>query len=245
MGSEIKPRAAEHRTVTRVMGILEQIVSAEPEGVRLGDLSGALNAPKSSIHGLVKGLVAEGYVAERDGRYVRGPGVSALLSTGNADVSTLYRSELEELANGFEETAVLSSLVGDSAVHLDAVESPLEIRVSPDLQVRRPLWPLSFGKCFLSAMEAGEGQFYLERRLTSPEERKDAMAELEEIRRSNVASNEGNDLIGVASPIVSIDGKVHLAMGVTGPAFRMRDKLDEIKAAVKEMAVSLSARRPH
>ena len=51
----------EHRTVTRVTTILEA-AAAHPEGVKLTALSALLDAPKSSVHGLVSGLLATGYL---------------------------------------------------------------------------------------------------------------------------------------------------------------------------------------
>src|SRR4051795_8483300 len=67
--SDHDPVAAEHRTVTRAVAIMELVAVGEPGGVRLGALAGPLGAPKSSIHGLAKGLVAVGYLREQDGRY--------------------------------------------------------------------------------------------------------------------------------------------------------------------------------
>lgn len=234
--------AAEHRTVTRVMGILESVAAAEPQGVRLGELADAVDAPKSSIHGLAKGLVATGYLAERDGRYFRGPGIASLLG-GAPGASVAYRYELEQLSQRFGETAVLSSLVGDAAVHLDAVEAPQMIRVSPALHQRRPLWPVSYGKCFLAFMPPQKIEAYL-RRQGFEEPKLDTMrAELEQVRETRIAVNRDHELIGVASPLVSTDGTVSLAIGITGPASRMVDKLESVTTAVRSVADALSSKR--
>src|ERR1700754_1087736 len=114
--------AAEHRTVARVMAILEVVVGSGSAGARLQGLPGAIQAPKSSIHGLAKGLVAEGYLREADGRYFLGPAVSALLASGAPHVPAVYRPTLERLSKEYGETTMLGSLVGDTLVYLDAVE---------------------------------------------------------------------------------------------------------------------------
>jgi len=51
------------------MAILEHVLASDADGVRLLDLSAAIDAPKSSVHGLAKGLVATGYFREERGRY--------------------------------------------------------------------------------------------------------------------------------------------------------------------------------
>src|SRR5690349_21554125 len=88
---------AEHRTVARVMSILELVIASDPEGVRLADLSTILDAPKSSIHGLAKGLVATGYFREDRGRYFPGPAISTLLAVGPTALPSVYHHALEEL----------------------------------------------------------------------------------------------------------------------------------------------------
>lgn len=41
--------AAEHRTVARVMSILELVMASAPHGMRLGEISASIDAPKSSV----------------------------------------------------------------------------------------------------------------------------------------------------------------------------------------------------
>ena len=74
-------RTPEHRTVSRVMAILEVVIASEPNGLRLADLPDMVGAPKSTIHGLARGLVATGYVREHNGRYYQGPAL-AILAVG-------------------------------------------------------------------------------------------------------------------------------------------------------------------
>src|SRR5258708_11759229 len=128
------PEAArEHRTVSRVMAILEIVVGSGGSGARLGELSGALHAPKSSVHGLAKGLLARGYLGEQDGRYLTGPAISSVLGTPEAVLPTVYRHSLEQLSAYWGETAMLATLVGDTTVYLDRVEPDTTIRAAPPL----------------------------------------------------------------------------------------------------------------
>ena len=69
-----------HRTVDRVTRILEEVVYRP--GMTFGDLSHTVDAPKSSVHGFVSGLLAQGWLHEADGRFYLGPAVYALTLAG-------------------------------------------------------------------------------------------------------------------------------------------------------------------
>src|SRR5690606_14181139 len=92
-----------HRTVSRVMGILEFGCGSE-QCVRLADIVNELSAPRSSVHGLVHGLVSTGYLrATDDGRYTLGGAFSALvLHSPLSDPG--IRTALETLNLEFDET---------------------------------------------------------------------------------------------------------------------------------------------
>ena len=71
-----------HRTVDRVIGILET-VSLSPRGLTLAELSTALDAAKSSIQELTNGLLARGYLTEEDRRFHLRPGPFILAARAN------------------------------------------------------------------------------------------------------------------------------------------------------------------
>ena len=236
----------EHRTVSRVMSILEAVVASEPNGLRLADLSGMVAAPKSSIHGLARGLVATGYLRDYRGRYYRGPAV-AMLALGGEQVPAAYHHALQSLSRALNETALLATLAGDSAINLEIVEPEQTIRASPPLHKRRPLWPISSGKVFLAYMDSRRRDLYLNRRHKDPTEQQRIRDELEAIHATGIAYNRGEtfpDLYGVASPISIAGTDVTLAIAVAGPATRLHDRLDTIAAAVKSTAEELSNAMP-
>ena len=65
-----------HRTVDRVTQILEE-VTYRP-GITFTELARALGAPKSSVHGFVRGLLAKGWLYEDDKRFYLGPAIYGL-----------------------------------------------------------------------------------------------------------------------------------------------------------------------
>jgi DNA-binding IclR family transcriptional regulator len=224
------------------MTILELVVASEPTGLRLGDLASAIEAPKSSIHSLAKGLVAEGYLREAEGRYFLGPASSTLLTSSVATLPAVYRPALERLTEKWNETTMLATLLGDSLVYLDSVEpSDVLIRAAPHLNRRLPAWPRSAGKCLLAFSEERRLQAYL-RRQHAPTDRASILAELDGVRESRIGLNIGEsiaDHIGIASPLVIPGRPVTLAIAIAGPKVRMENHVHEIAASVLGTAQGL------
>jgi DNA-binding IclR family transcriptional regulator len=245
MTAEAERGAAKgHRTVTRVMTILET-VAAEPNGVKLAALVSQLDAAKSSVHGLVKGLVAIGYLREEAGIYRLGPAITHLLAPGGAGVAATARPVMEELNRQFDETVMMATLVGDSLIYVDAAESSQLIRYSAPLRVRRPLWPTSTGKCFLAHFGDRRRAAYLKAGLADAAEREAAEAELAAVREDGYAFNRGEtlpDISAVAAPILS-GGRALACLAVAGPTTRMGVALPAMAPVVRDAARSLSSPR--
>ena len=241
MSEPVSSGSQEHRTVSRVTGILEYVARAE-RSVRLADIVGELDAPRSSIHGLVHGLVSTGYlrVAE-DGRYVLGSAISALLMR-QSPLDQHIRSAMEALNLEFDETVAWVTIAGDSMVNIDVIESSKAMRYNPTVGARRPLYPTSAGKCFLAYAPASYRDKYLERNFSSQSQRAAIRAELEKVLADGFAFNGGDtlpDLWAVSAPV--FDGhSVSAVITLGGPASRFVDKLDVIVHAVREAAARAS-----
>lgn len=243
-GYAAAPSTAEHRTVARVMAILELVLASETSGMRLGELSTAINAPKSSVHGLAKGLVATGYFREERGKYFAGPAISSLIAVGPSALPSMYHHALEQLAAEWNETASLATLVGDSVVYLDSAQPDVLVRAVTVLNKRVPLWPRSSGKCFLAFMEPKRLEAYLRRHHPTQADADRVRDELARVREQRVALNLGEtvrDNIGIASPIIIEEAPVTVAIAIAGPRSRMQDHIAEITTSVRETAASLSS----
>src|SRR2546425_5302509 len=91
-----------HRTVDRVTRILEG-VACRP-GMTFAELARALDAPKSSVHGFISGLLANGWLYEQDHRFYLGPAVYGLtLASGHIRAGLVTHADLAAL---HEETGV-------------------------------------------------------------------------------------------------------------------------------------------
>ncbi|NGP07748.1 IclR family transcriptional regulator [Rhodococcus sp. 14C212] len=235
--------AKEHRTVSRVTTILELVARSE-NGSRFADITAAIDAPRSSVHVLVKGLVANGYLHEEGGRYTIGSAVRALLAAPTVPIDSAARPGMEALHHKFNETVMLSFLVGDAVVYTDVIESTQMIRYSAPLRTRRPLYPTSSGKCFLAYAGETFRENYLAAHIPDEDMREQVRAELRTIADEGVAINRGQTLPDVSGVSVPIFGNGHLlaVLAIAGPTTRIADRLDEFAATAKEEAHHISAR---
>lgn len=234
-------RTAEHRTVTRVATILEA-VAAVPDGLRLGALRELLDAPKSSVYGLVKGLVAVGYLAEQDGRYVLGTAMSTMATAARPTVVDVARAPMEKLHRRFDETVMLGSMTGETLVYLDTIESTQAIRYSPPKVRRHFENPSSMMKLHLAERAPEQLDEYLLTRISVPKRRKELAAELAGVRERGVAFNRGDtfpDLSAAASGVIE-RGELVACIAVGGPSHRVDPLLDEITPALIDASAEIS-----
>lgn len=231
--------ARHHRTVSRVTTILETVAGASG-GVRLSALADVLDAPKTSVHGLVKGLVATGYLREQRGAYLIGPAVSALLAPPDARLAAAARPQMQRLRERFDETVMLAVLVGDSVVYLDSVESGRLIRYSAPLRTRRPIYPTSSGKCLLAHQSTTHRDAYLDEHI-DPADRDRVLGELDTVAAEGVARNRGEtvpDVTAVAGIILA--GHPAAAVAIAGPTDRVTDELDAMADDVRDVCARIS-----
>jgi DNA-binding IclR family transcriptional regulator len=206
-----------------------EAVARSKDGAKLSALVTALDAPKSSVHGLVKGLVATGYVEEHDGVYRLGPAIDFLLKPARPGFLDAAHEALERLQEACDETAMLCTLVGDSVVYVDLVESVQAIRYCAPLNTRRPVYPTSAGKCFLAHFPMRKRDAYI-KSYVAPLSVDAVQHELSLVRERGYALNRGEtvpDVFAAASPIL-IGGQPAACLAVAGPRMRMEDKLERV-----------------
>jgi DNA-binding IclR family transcriptional regulator len=233
----------EHRTVSRIATILET-VAADPRGVRLSQLSEVLNAPKSSVFSLVKGLVRTGYLNEDGGVYVLGPAVHALLDFQRPTLPEIARPYLEQLHDIYDETIMLATPVGDSVVYLIKIESTQSIRYSAPLHTRRPLYPTSTGKSMLAYMPDRVRTRYLRAWVPDEADRERVEAELAKVRETGVATNNDETLpdVSAVAAAILVDNRAVASIAVAGPTSRMLGKLSDAAMSVREASNQVANR---
>lgn len=246
------PRAGP-QSVGRVFAILDAVAGARA-GVPLAELARLASSPKTSLVGLLAGLVAERcLVRDEAGRYALGPRVHALATRALAgrELPELLRPVLTALSAATGETAVLGALAPDAdlAVYLDRVESSSSIRYAVAVGERRDLYCTAMGKALLAHFDAQRLKRYMKQ---VPRQRYTATtitgaaeltAELGRVRREGIARSDGErveDASALAAPVFGDGGAVVAALLVAGPSERMRANAANNERCLRQAAAEAS-----
>jgi DNA-binding IclR family transcriptional regulator len=243
------------QSVTRVIRIIEALC-ASPGPMSLADLARALNAPKSSLAALLRGLADEDFVIAAEGAWQLGPGAfglgSALLEARRRlQSSDLVRDGMRRLAERCGETVLfgVGDEDGETLTYVDVIESRKTVRFIVPVGDRRPLYSTAGGRALLAAGSDADLRRYLERLkpeafTRETETGKRRLAELiAEARKAGVAqtidqSSEG--VTGTAAVIRDAAGMVLGALIVAAPSLRLTDRLAELRRLVCDEAVTIS-----
>lgn len=247
------------QSVTRVIRILEALCASD-EAMSLADLARRLDAPKSSLAALLRGLAEEGFVIASDGAWRLGPGAfslsSALLAARRRlDSSDLVREAMRRLSEGCGETVLFgvpdanASGGGDTMTYVDMVESRNAVRFIVPLGDRRPLYATAGGRALLAAAPEAELRRYLERlrpeALTAHTEthRRRIGEAVVAARESGVAQtvDQASDgVTGTAAVVRDAAGAVIGALVIAAPTLRAQGRLHELASLVRGEAEALS-----
>lgn len=244
------------QSVSRVIQILE-VLCASTEPVSLAQLSRDLEAPKSSLAALLRGLVEEGFVVFSDNVYRLGPrafglGSALLEARRRVQSSALVRDGMRRLADRSDETVLwaVRDEGADTITYVEVIESRNAIRFTVPVGDRRPLYCTSGGRALLAAGPEGEAKAYLKRvkpqALTGATEIDKAKiaAEIEKVREAGIAQTvdqAADGAAGTAAAIRDAAGIVIGALVVAAPSSRIQKKRAELAKLVREEADAISA----
>jgi len=255
MLSDDERRFSSPQSVTRVIQILEALC-ASPTPIGLAQLARTLNAPKSSIAALLRGLTEAEFVIPNEGVYRLGPAAfglgSALIEARRRLQSTSFvRDGMRRLAEQSRETVLFAvrESGGDALTYVDVIESRNAVRFAVSVGDRRPLYCTAGGRALLATLPEEELQSYLQRlnpqRLTEKTEtNKDELAEIVATARKNgfaqTVDQASEGVTGTAAVIRDAAGGVVGALIVAAPSSRLQDRGAELARLVLEEAATIS-----
>jgi DNA-binding IclR family transcriptional regulator len=243
------------QSVTRVIRLLEALCeSARP--LSLAELSRTIDAPKSSIAALLRGLADEHFVIAADGAWRLGPGAyglgSALVGARRRfPAAELIREGMRRLSDRAGETVLLAIRDGDlgTMTYIDVIECRNAVRFSVTIGDRRPLYATAGGRALLSAGDDEEVARYLHEarpqqltRLTEIDKTALAAA-VAAARRDGVAQTidqAADGVTGTAALVWSANGAPLGALIVAAPSQRTGKRLAELASMVREEAAAIS-----
>ncbi len=244
------------QSVTRVIHILEALCAAQ-EPLSLAQLSRQLEAPKTSLAALLRGLAESDFVIAADGVYRLGPrafgiGSALLEARRRLQSSDLIRDGMRSLAARCGET-VLFAVADDDAgtiTYVDVIESRKAVRFSVSVGDRRPLYCTAGGRALLAALPEAEVRGYLRKlkptALTASTQtsKTELAALIDAARASGVAQTldqAAEGAAGTAAVIRDASATVLGALIVAAPSSRQQRQGGDLARQVKEAAASISA----
>ncbi|MGV9797295.1 helix-turn-helix domain-containing protein [Mycobacterium sp. NPDC003449] len=241
---DAKPRAR-HRTVDRVAEILEFAARAHA-GTTLSEIAKHLGAPVSSVQGLVNGLVATGYLDERDRRYGLGSAPYLLNRlAGREPVSTVTHADLRTIHDRSGLTTVLSIAVGPNIFYVDYCSTDPRFAYLAENYVQRSLIRTSAGWVLLAGMDKRDQWAYLRGVADDEQPLIDRFfSALPAIEESGICAapnaSERGDGISIA---VREKDKTVAAVGIISTHEEISARRDELTVILRERAGDWSARR--
>jgi IclR family transcriptional regulator, acetate operon repressor len=230
--------------------LLLELMADDGGEVPLSRLAIESGLPLSTIHRLVRTLVARGYVRQLPSRrYVLGPRLIHLGESSSRTLASWARPHLSDLVDGTGETANMAMLDGDRVVYVAQVPSRHSMRMFTEVGRRVHLHCTGVGKALLSQLPRDAARELVERAgmprrtprtITDPDE---LMAELERISSQGYCLDDGEQETGVrciAVPVIG--GPAQTAISVSGPEGRLpMEHVPQIVELLQGTATELAA----
>jgi IclR family acetate operon transcriptional repressor len=237
------------QSLERAFLLLELMADAGGE-VAISRLATDSGLPVSTIHRLVRTLVARGYVRQLPSRrYVLGPRLIHLGECSSRTLATWARPHLSWLVDAIGETANLAMLDGDRVVYAAQVPSRHSMRMFTEVGRRVHLHCTGVGKVLLAQLSPATARELLvrggmpprtERTVTDVDE---LLAQLPVIADQGYAVDDGEQELGVRCVAVPVPGGSSAgAISVSGPAGRLgMDAVPRVVPLLQSAATALAA----
>jgi DNA-binding IclR family transcriptional regulator len=244
------------RSLARLLGLFDAL-ARHPDGLKLVDLSNALQAPRSSLLNLLRPLVSDGYVSSDGMHYRLGPAVfrlSAGILSGwqSSEMLHPYVSELARCTRESVHLGVLDA-EGRTIVYVDSIDSPRSVGYGVAIGSAQPLHSTAAGRVLLAFGDRRWVDSYLAS--SAPATLTPALCpmpssfrdELAEIRRTRFSVDMGEafpEFGSVAAPIFGLKGHVIAAIAVGAPVSQLKSRLHELRSLVRDIAERASGNAP-
>jgi len=212
---------------------LLQLFSESPQGLAAKQVADRSRLPVSTVHRFLANLEASGFLnCSGDGIYHLGLACFAIgqAALGQLDIRRVSLPYLRELNRQTRETIHLTVRHGLSAVYVEKLDSPEQLRIHSRIGAAVPLYCTAVGKVMLAYMPDEERKTILPqlglKRLTpnTVGNRQELEGELYRVRKNGYACDlEEHELHirCIAAPIWDHAGGVHASLSITAPMMRM------------------------
>lgn len=236
-----------HRTIDRVTRILEEVVYSP--GITFADLARAVDAPKSSVHGFISGLLAAGWLHEDDHRFYLGPAVYGLtLASGRIRVGLVTDDDIAALHRATGVTVFLGVQAGDNLIYVSEVGTDTLVGYAARTNIRRSLLATAGGKALVAAMSPNQRTGYLRRRPHDEEPLvEEFLAQYDDIVATRIAKNtlHAGARYALATTVVNQRDEVVAEVTLVGPTSAIAPREAELSALLLEHVDAWRTRADH
>ena len=245
---------ASPQSVDRIFAVLDHL-AVQPHGDSLAGIARASAAPKTSMVGLLAGMVRAGYLArDAAGAYTLGSRMFGLAVrvAARADLHVFARPILAGLVEATGETALLGAMAPDAelAMYLDKLKAPIPCvtrsrPASGASSTHRPWESSSSPTCRRRGATSTCGPRSSSRspRTPSPASASCAPSSMHP-RAQGMARTNAERVAGasaLAAPVFGADGAFLVGLGIAGPSDRMRTQRVAMERVLKDAARRLTA----
>jgi IclR family KDG regulon transcriptional repressor len=236
------------QSLGRAFAILEE-VARQRDGITLAELSKRVGLHNSTTFHLVKTIVSLGYIRQdKDSkRYRVGRPLFALAASSLDEIEMVSFATpiLEDLSLQTGESAHFAVRMGDSVVVIARTSGPGAFQLADRVGVIRPANCTALGKVILAALRPDQLDRFLKRiefKASTPKsitDSKSLLQEIEEVRRSGMAFDDGEfdpEVRCVAIPVRDFTGQVVGALGISGPIWRLSIQALQTRAKIVQSA---------
>lgn len=237
-------RAGSVQSLVRAFRLLDAIVGREG-GAGLADLAKQVGLHNSTAFHLLRTMVELGYLRQSSEtkRYHAGHRLFSAAAKALTEIELVATSGpfLEELAREAGESACLATRSGDEIMIVAVVPGGGAIHLRGRPGTLRPPHATALGKVMLAGLPQGHLHTLLDRlpleALTenTTTDKKALLQELDTIRQSGIAFDDrefDSEIRCMAVPVYNFVGQVAAAIGISGPAWRLKLQLMGEKASL-------------
>ncbi len=240
------------QSVERAIAVLECFAGSE-RSLGLTEIARAVELTPSTVHRLLRALIAAGYVEQDTTEHYRlGVGIAVLGQRALEQSGySLARPVLERLSLTTGESASLGIRRGSEVVVIERTSGPAGLRFDHQTGAEIAMHASAMGKVLMAfsgeSIEVevdglGAPTPFTDNTLASSA---DLATALHEIAQRGWATNIEERYVGVcgiAAPVRSLGGVAHAAIGLQGPSVRLTaERIDELAPLVVAAAVDVAA----
>ncbi len=229
-----RDRGAPHRAADRTIRAIEY-VAASPSGRTFSQIVEHLDAPKSSIHPILRTLCERGFLmVSPDTRLYRTG--ARLFECGNSyleqtDALALIRGQMRRIVDACSETCHFGILEGGDVLYLLKIDSPEPIRMYSSVGRRLSAYATALGKALLSDHTPAMLKALYPEGLKPVTDRTvvhmdELAAQLAAVRETGLSyeSEESDQHVRCVGAPIRKDGRIVAAVSVSVPLFRAEEE---------------------